>query len=145
VSKKATRRAAREAFPKAKNPAPKKSSYSKYSRSGRPAGARAAATKARSARPANSVGRKLTWKGSLFYSAVMTGIFLLAITFIGRTRPNFWGYVVLGAAMLVVYTPLAYFMNVRQYRKRLERIAKARESGDSQNTRSAKVQKSKSK
>jgi hypothetical protein len=75
----------------------------------------------------------------------MTGIFLLAITFIGRTRPNFWGYVVLGAAMLVVYTPLAYFMNVRQYRKRLERIAKARESGDSQNTRSAKVQKSKSK
>lgn len=145
MSKKETRRAAREAFPKAKNPAPKKSTYSRYSRSSRPARPQAPATKARSSRPATPGARKPTWRGSFIYAAFMVAIFLLAITFFGHTRLNFLGYVVLGLAMFVVYAPLAYFTNTYSYKKRVERMAKAKASGDTQTTKSAKVQKSKSK
>lgn len=145
MSKKATRRAAREAFPKAKNPAPKKSTYSKYSRSAKPAGARAAAAKARSARPVPRALRKPTLRGSIIYAVVVAAIFLLAVSFIGHTKPNIWGYVVLGVGAIVVYTPLTYVMNMYTYKKRLERMAKDRQGGGSQNAGSTKVQKSKSK
>ncbi len=109
MSKKATRRAARQAFPKA--PAVgTKSSGGKSS---------AAKGKARS-----QALKPPSWKRAMIQGAILAALYFVVIQFIwkGDNPPNVWGSLLIAVVGFIAYTCIAYLVDRFNYNRRLRRL-----------------------
>ena len=116
MSKKATRRAAREAFPKAKAPAP----------AARPAGGKYSSKNARvkaKARVAPALKRP-SIKRALIQGAGLGILYFVVIQYIwkGASRPNVWGSLLISFIGFVAFTAIAYFVDRFNYNRRLRKL-----------------------
>jgi hypothetical protein len=118
MSKKATRRAAREAFPKDPNAARRANRYKTYgqrpSRAARPHGS------------ASSSGRTLrppTLKRAAIQGAVLAVAYLLVIRFLWKQEgTGTLTYVIMPVAGFIIYTGVAYAVDKFTYQRRLRKL-----------------------
>lgn len=113
MSKKQTRRAAREAFPKAKSGSAKKGAGSGQTRqSGGP--------------------KPPTWRGAVMWSAAFTVIFLVIFRYVMKSSMPTTTYVIWGVVWFVIYVPFMYYTNQWQYKKRVQAAERAKLTGQQQ-------------
>jgi hypothetical protein len=115
MSKKETRRAARQAFPKAP---PKPNRSKTYGQ--RPS------AKSRSSRPASTARRELkppSIKRAAIQGAILVALYLIVVGFIwkqpGTTAMT---YVILGVGGFIVYTAVAYGVDKFTYQRRIRKL-----------------------
>ena len=116
MSKKATRRAARDAFPKAKVAAPAaKPTGGKYS--SKNARVKAKATSTPALKPP-SIKRALT------QGAILGVLYFVVIQFIwkGSNQPNVLGSLLISFIGFVAFTGIAYFVDRFNYNRRLRKL-----------------------
>jgi hypothetical protein len=115
MSKKATRRAAREAFPKAKNPPVRRSRFEQRQRptSGqrRPAGA---GYNPRVPRPA-SIKRALIW------GVIMAVIYFAFIQFLWKSQGTTIGNLFIAAASFIIFAAVVYGVDHFKYQRYLKK------------------------
>jgi hypothetical protein len=119
MSKKATRRAARQAFPKAPvraNPANRSKTYGQ--RSARPS---------RSTRPTRSAPtlRPPTLKRAAIQGVILAVLYLVVIRFLWKTgneNTSNWTYVIMPVAGFIIYTGVAYGIDKLTYQRRLRKL-----------------------
>lgn len=121
MSKKATRRAARQAFPKAAS-APKSGVGTRAGGSkAAPRGAGGARSKSAAAR--RPALRPPTLKRAAIQGAILAGLYLIVIRYLWK-QPNTGTatYVILPLAGFVIYTGIAYAIDRFTYRRRLQKL-----------------------
>jgi hypothetical protein len=117
MSKKATRRAARQAFPKAPvraKPANRAKTYGQ--RSARPS---------RSTRPTRStpVLRPPTLKRAAIQGVILAALYLVVIRFLWKQEnTSNWTYVIMPVAGFIIYTAVAYGIDKFTYQRRLRKL-----------------------
>jgi hypothetical protein len=121
MSKKATRRAARDAFPKA--PVPTKPG-AKYA--ARPAGGKytSKAAKERAKTQGGQMLKPPTWKKSLIVGLFLAVIFFL-MTYYWRTgdkHPTVWGALLVSAIGFIFFTLISYFTDKWTYERRKKKL-----------------------
>ena len=112
MSKKATRRAARDAFPKAKGPAP----------AARPAGGKYSSKSARTKAQAKGTPalKRPSLKRALIQGAGLGILYFVVIQYIWKTstKPNVWGSILISFVGFAVFTAIAYFVDRFNYNRR---------------------------
>jgi hypothetical protein len=124
MSKKQNRRAAREAFPKAKAPVPKRGA--KYA--AKPAdgkfSSKTARTKARAA--TTPTLRRPTWKRAVIQGLILAVIyFLMSYYWLNSKdegRLTFWGALLIAFAGFVIFAGVAYFVDRYTYNRKLRKL-----------------------
>jgi hypothetical protein len=113
MSKKETRRAARQAFPKAKTPAT-------GTKAGGTGGGKGSRAKGRAA-PAL---RKPTWRRAAIQGAVLAVLYFLVIQYLwtGGRHPSVWGSLLIAVLGFVIYTGIAYLVDRWSYNRRLRKL-----------------------
>jgi hypothetical protein len=118
MSKKATRRAAREAFPKAKVPVSTKSS-------GRSSGgkytSKAARQKATVARGAPGL-KPPSWKRSLIIGLGLGVAYFLMTHYWQKDKLNIWGELLISFLGFVFFTLISYFTDKWTYERRKKKL-----------------------
>jgi hypothetical protein len=114
MSKKATRRAAREAFPKAKNPPPKKGIYSARTRPGPGSKPARAAYRPGAPRPA-SIKRAAIW------GVVMAIIYFVFITFLWKSGGTLLGNALVAIASFIIFAAVIYGVDHFKYQRYLKK------------------------
>ncbi|MBN1321564.1 MAG: hypothetical protein JXA87_12080 [Thermoleophilia bacterium] len=112
MSKKATRRAARQAFPKAKTPPPPRSNYG--SRPRRPATAKSSGTSRGLARPGNkppSIKRAVTW------AFIMAFIYFVLIEWGWKSGATTLGNFIIAAIGFVLFSAVVYLVDWFKFRR----------------------------
>jgi hypothetical protein len=119
MSKKETRRAARQAFPKA--PAPTKSSKTALRGTGAPRSRSTGGTKSKaSTQPAL---RPPTLKRAAIQGAVLAALYLIVIRFIWKEEnTSAITYVIFPLAGFFIYTGIAYGIDRWTYQRRLRKL-----------------------
>jgi hypothetical protein len=114
MSKKETRRAVRQAFPKAKHPpAARTAGGNRYKSS----------TANRGRVPARQALRPPSWKRALIQGAVVAVLYLIVIRFVWRQEGSGWGtYIIFPVAGFFIYTGIAYSIDKYTYQRRLRRL-----------------------
>jgi heme A synthase len=121
MSKKETRRAARDAFPKGKSPTPAaKPSGGKYS-------SKSARTKAK-AGGARAL-KQPSWKRAAIQGAILAVAYFVIIQYVwapkdaaGNRTANVWGSLLIAAIGFIAYTGIAYFVDRFNYNRKLRRL-----------------------
>jgi hypothetical protein len=116
MSKKQTRRAARDAFPKAKTPTPAaKPSGGKYS-------SKSARTKAKAASP--QALKRPSWKRAAIQGGVLAVLYFMVIQFLwkGTSTPNIYGSLLIAVIGFAAYTCIAYFIDRFNYNRKLRKL-----------------------
>jgi len=114
MSKKETRRAARQAFPKAKTPAGAKTATGARARGS--GGSRSRGTTRPAIKPPSL-------KRAAIQAAIVATLYLLVIRFVWRQEGSGWAtYVFFPAAAFVMYTGIAYAIDKFTYERRLRRL-----------------------
>lgn len=128
MSKKATRRAARDAFPKASAPAPKRGS--KYAP--RPSGAKYS-SKSQKQR-AKSTGRVQglkppSWRRAIIFAAVLAILYFVMVEYLwvpkddaGNRTSTTWGSLLIAAIGFVVFVFIVYYTDRFTYQRRLRKL-----------------------
>lgn len=118
MSKKATRRAARQAFPQAKTPAP----GTKATGSKSTAGAKRKARGAQALKPPS-------WKRAAIQGAVLAALYFVVIEFLwapkdaaGNRTGNIWGSVLIAVIGFVAYSCIAYVVDRFNYNRKLRKL-----------------------
>jgi len=120
MSKKATRRAARQAFPKAPAPGTKatgtKSAARKSTGSGS-AAARKGNARTQTLKPPN-------WKRAAIQGGVLAALYFVVIQFLwkGSNTPNVWGSLLIAVVGFVAYTCIAYLVDRFNYNRKLRKL-----------------------
>jgi hypothetical protein len=125
MSKKATRRAARESFPKA--PARgSKPAGTKHAGSGGAVGKGAAAK--RKSKAAQAL-RPPSWKRAVIMGAVLSVAYFVVIEYLwvpkdaaGNRTSNIWGSLVIAVIGFVAYTCIAYFVDRFNYNRKRRKL-----------------------
>lgn len=111
MSKKATRRAARDAFPKAKTPPPKtRGAYGSRSRTVGGGRSRAAAAARTGVGPPS-------WKKAVISAAVMAVIYFLLIEYGWKSGASTLGNVIVAAIGFVIFAGVVYGIDTVKYRR----------------------------
>jgi hypothetical protein len=103
MSKKATRRAARGAFPKAGS-------------------AKKSSAQGKKTQPADPRLRPPSLRSSAIQSAVLIAIYLLVVRFILKLPLAPLGYVIYGVAFFIFFTYVNYLMSKWTYKRRLQKL-----------------------
>ncbi len=114
MSKKATRKAAREAFPKAKVPVSTKSSGGKYS-------SKAARQKATVTRGAQGL-KPPSWKRSLIIGLGLGVAYFLMTHYWQKDKLNIWGELLISFLGFVFFTLISYFTDKWTYERRKKKL-----------------------
>jgi hypothetical protein len=133
MSKKATRRAARDAFPKAKTPAPGSKSVG-----ARSAGTRSGGVKSTSGRSGGGVKgrpraaqalRPPSVKRAAIQGAVLAILYFVVIEYVwapkdaaGHRTANVWGSLLIAVIGFVAYSCIAYFVDRYTYQRKLRKL-----------------------
>jgi hypothetical protein len=118
MSKKATRRAARDAFPKAKTPAagPRP----------RPAGGKYSSKSARDRAKATSrpALKKPSLRRALIQGVALGALYFVVIQYVwkGTSQPNVWGSLLISFIGFLAFTGIAYFVDRFTYNRRLRKL-----------------------
>ena len=116
MSKKATRRAARDAFPKAKAPV----------KAPRPTGGKYSSKNARVKAKATSTPalKPPSIKRALTQGAILGILYFVVIQFIwkGSNHPNVWGSLLISFIGFVAFSFIAYFVDRFNYNRRLRKL-----------------------
>ena len=127
MSKKATRRAARQAFPQAKNPPANAAKRSRtYGQQQKPQ-RRAAAPPVRSSKAKRAQKQASLRPPSLMRAlrmgAIVTSLYLIMIIVVFK-QPGvtIWGHIFLGCTGFVIYTAVAYVADKFSYSRRLRKM-----------------------
>jgi hypothetical protein len=121
MSKKQTRRAARDAFPKAKAPAP----------APRPAGGKYSSKSARTKAKAGSPQalKPPSWKRAAIQGAVLAFLYFLVVQFFlspkdaaGNRTANIWASLLVAVVGFVAYTCIAYLVDRYNYNRKLRKL-----------------------
>jgi hypothetical protein len=126
MSKKATRRAARESFPKVPargtKPAGTKSAGTKY------AGSKSSAASQRKGRAAQAL-RPPSWKRAVIMGAVLAILYFVVIQYLwtpkdaaGNPTSNVWGSLLISFIGFVAYTLIAYFVDRFNYNRKMRKL-----------------------
>jgi hypothetical protein len=109
MSKKATRRAARQAFPKAPAPGTKSSGGKTSTAKGK---ARVQALKPPS------------WKRAAVQGAILAALYFVVIQFLwkGSNSPNVWSSLLIAVIGFVAYSCIAYLVDRFNYNRRLRKL-----------------------
>ena len=121
MSKKATRRAARDAYPKAKTPpAGTKPAGGKYSSKG-------ARTKAKASGP--QALKPPSWRRAAIQGVVLAVLYFLVVQFwlapkdaAGNRTANIWGSLLVAVIGFIAYTCIAYLVDRWNYTRRLRKL-----------------------
>jgi hypothetical protein len=113
MSKKQTRRAARQAFPQLKNPAPARSRFD-----------------ARPTRPRSSKGRSVanqglkppTWKRAAIQGAIVGALYFVLIQWAWPSNARTAANVVISVIAFVVFTGVAYWVDRFKYQRKLRKL-----------------------
>lgn len=127
MSKKATRRAARQAFPQAKTAAPgTKSTGTKYS-STKSAGSGSAAARKSGAK--TQALKPPSWKRAAVQGAVLAFLYFLVVQYwlapkdaTGHRTGNMFGSLIVAAIGFVAYTCVAYVVDRYNYNRKLRKL-----------------------
>ncbi len=113
MSKKATRRAAREAFPKAKNPPVRSGKYGQ-----RPSGG-----KRKSTGPARRPGqpRPASIKRALIWGVIMGVIYFVFIEWLWKSGGTTLGNLIIGAGSFIVFAAVVYGVDHFKYMRYLKK------------------------
>jgi hypothetical protein len=119
MSKKQTRRAAREAFPKAKAPAP----------AAKPAGGKYSSKSAREKARTTQAGgpralRPPTWRRAAMQGGILAVLYFVVIQFLwkGNSTPTIWGSLIIAVGGFILYTGIAYYVDRFNYNRKLRRL-----------------------
>jgi hypothetical protein len=116
MSKKATRRAAREAFPKAKGPAP----------AAKPAGGKYSSKSARTKAQAKGTPalKRPSLKRALIQGVVLGVGYFVIIQYVwkGSSHPTVWFNLLLSFAGFVFFTAIAYYVDRFNYNRRMRKL-----------------------
>jgi hypothetical protein len=114
MSKKQTRRAARDRFPKANTPAAKPSGGKYSSKSARE---KAKATSARALKPPS-------WKRAAIQGGILAVIYFIVIQFVwkGNSTPTIWASLVIAIGGFILYTLIAYYVDRFNYHRKLRKL-----------------------
>ncbi len=109
MSKKATRRAAREAFPKTKGGAPPTKS--------------ATGAKGKPVKGAQALKRP-SWRRAAIQGGVLAVLYFIVIQYLwkGSSQPNVWGSLLIAVIGFVAYTGIAYFVDRWNYNRKLRKL-----------------------
>ncbi|MBN1628575.1 MAG: hypothetical protein JW990_02320 [Thermoleophilia bacterium] len=113
MSKKATRRAAREAFPKAKTPATTKGAYGSRSRTS--VGSRSRTT------PARSGMKPPSWKRAVISGVAMAVIYFLLIQYGWKSGASTLGNVIVAVIGFVIFAGVVYGIDRFKYQRYLRK------------------------
>jgi Flp pilus assembly protein TadB len=116
MSKKQTRRAAREAFPKAKAPATApKPTGGKYS-------SKTAREKAKS--QGTRALKPPSWRRAAIQGAILAVLYFVVIQFIwkGSNPPTLWGSLLIAVVGFIAYTCIAYVIDRFNYNRKLRKL-----------------------
>lgn len=118
MSKKATRRAARDAFPKAKTPtAPVRPTGGKYSSKNAKVKAKAKGTQAL---------KPPSWKRAVIQGFILAAIYFIMIFFWQRDKGlNIWGALLIAFVGFVFFSAIAYYIDRLTYNRKLRKLKSA--------------------
>jgi hypothetical protein len=114
MSKKATRRAARDAFPKAKTPPPKKGTYSSRTRPG--AGGRPARAPYKPGVP-----RPASLKRGVIWGAIMAVIYFVFIQFLWKSGGTTLGNLLIAVGSFIIFAAVVYGVDHFKYQRYLKK------------------------
>ena len=112
MSKKETRRAIREAFPKAKSPPPKRDRYGGRQRSN--------STRARSAM-ARPQARPASIKRAAIWGIVMAVLYFAMIQFAWKSGVNMLGNLIISVAAFIIFSLVIYAVDHFKYQRYLRK------------------------
>ncbi len=112
MSKKETRRAARQAFPQLKNPAPARSRFD--TRPTRPRSSRGRSGAKQGLRPP-------TWKRAVIQGVVVAALYFALIQWAWKSGASTAANLVISALAFVVFTGISYWIDRFKYRRGLQK------------------------
>ena len=116
MSKKATRRAARDAFPKAKTPVP----------APRPTGGKYSSKNARVKAQARITPalKRPSIKRALIQGAILGILYFVVIQFVwkGSNQPNVWSSLLISFVGFVAFSSIVFFVDRFNYNRRLRKL-----------------------
>lgn len=125
MSKKATRRAARQAFPKA--PAAGSKSTGTKSAATKSTGSGSAASRKSNAK--TQTLKRPSWKRAAIQGAVLAALYFVVIQYLwapkdaaGNRTANIWGSLLVAGIGFVAYTCIAYLVDRFNYDRRLRKL-----------------------
>jgi hypothetical protein len=113
MSKKKTRRAARQAFPQAKNPAPVRSRYD--TRATRPRG-----TKSRS--PASQALKPPSIKRAAIQGVIVAVLYFVVIQWVWKSGAAPAFNLLISAAAFILFTGVSYWVDKFKYERKLRKL-----------------------
>jgi hypothetical protein len=114
MSKKETRRAARDAFPKAKTPPPTKGAYGSRSRT-------SSGSRSRTATTARSGVKPPSWKRAVTLGVVMGVIYFLLIQYGWKSGAGTLGNVIVAVIGFVIFAGVVYGVDRFKYQRYLRK------------------------
>lgn len=113
MSKKQTRRAARQAFPQLKNPTPARSRFD--TRATRPRGSRGRSV-------ANQGLRPPTWKRAAIQGFIVGALYFVLIQWAWKSGASTAANLVISVIAFVVFTGVSYWVDRFKYQRKLRKL-----------------------